>query len=440
MSQQTVRVRFAPSPTGFLHIGNARTALYNWLFARHERGVFILRIEDTDRVRSTQEAIAKIFDAMKWLGLDWDEGPYFQSERLDLYREWAKKLLDAGKAYESTDAEKGTAIKFRMEHAAAGFDDLLHGRINFDASLIEDFVLLKSDGFPTYNFACVVDDCLMKITHVIRGDDHISNTPKQLALFAAFGAEPPKYVHLPMIHKEGGGKESKREGAQFVGTYREAGFLSDALVNFLALLGWYPGEDKEVISRQEMIARFTLEGLSKTPSQFNLAKLEWMNGAYIRAMSPAELAAQLDPFLQGAGIVIDESRREWFVQLVALYQERLKNLSEFAEKTRFFFSDDFEYEPDAVEKVLKKDSAAAVLRESRAAVAALNDLSIEALEGSLRGVAERLGVGFKKVAQPLRVAVTGGTASAGLFETMALLGKETVLRRVDRVIEKLNSL
>ena len=440
MSQETVRVRFAPSPTGFLHIGNARTALYNWLFARHEGGTFILRIEDTDRVRSTQEAIEKIFDAMKWLGLDWDEGPHFQSERLDLYRQHAHQLHDAGKAYESTDAEKGTAIKFRMEHAPTSIEDLLHGRINFDSSLIEDFVILKSDGFPTYNFACAVDDHLMNITHVIRGDDHISNTPRQLALFSAFGAEPPKYVHLPMIHKEGGGKESKREGAQFVGTYREQGFLSDALVNFLALLGWYPGEDEEILSRQEMIDRFTLDGLSKTPSQFNLAKLEWMNGAYIRAMSPEDLAARVQPSLQDAGIEIDASKRDWFLDIVALYQERLKSLGEFVDKTRFFFADDFEYEPQAVKKVLKKDSAAASLKESRAAIEALGELAPEALETGLRGVAEKLEIGFKKVAQPLRVALTGGTASAGLFETMALLGKETVLKRVDRVIENLDSL
>jgi len=440
VSQETVRVRFAPSPTGFLHIGNARTALYNWLFARHEGGTFVLRIEDTDRVRSTQEAIDKIFDAMKWLGLDWDEGPYFQSERLEIYRTYGQKLVGSGAAYESTDEEKGTAIKFRMEGAATSVEDLLHGRINFDSSLIEDFVILKSDGFPTYNFACAVDDHLMKITHVIRGDDHISNTPKQLALFGAFGAEPPKYVHLPMIHKEGGGKESKREGAQFVGTYREAGFLSDALVNFLALLGWYPGEDVEILSRQEMIDRFRLDGLGKTPSQFNLAKLEWMNGAYIRAMSPEDLATRLVPFLREAGIEVDESRRDWLLQVVTLYQERLKNLSEFVEKARFFFTDDFEFDPAAVEKVLKKDSALAVLKESRAAIEALDELTPECLEADLRGVAERLSVGFKKVAQPLRVALTGGTASAGLFETMVLLGKETITRRVDRVIEKLDQL
>lgn len=440
MSKTTVRVRFAPSPTGFLHIGNARTALYNWLFARHEGGTFILRIEDTDRIRSTQEAIDKIFDALRWLGLDWDEGPYYQSRRLDLYREHAERLLKAGKAYESKDEEKGTAVKFRVAQAdIPPVNDLLHGRIQFDAAVIEDFVLLKSDGFPTYNFACVVDDSLMEITHVIRGDDHISNTPKQLAIYSALGAPPPAYVHLPMIHSEGGGKESKRAGAQYVGAYRERGYLPEALVNYIALLGWYPGNDQEILSRQEMIEKFTLDRLGKTPSQLNSDKLEWMNAEYIKAVPAARLAEQVVPFMNAAGIQADQLDRAWIEQLVQLYRERFKTLSEFVERTRFFFTEKIEYDPAAVEEHLKGDNVAAILKASRTTVEAMAELTPAALEAPLRAISKELGVGFKKIAQPLRVALTGGTASAGLFEVMSLLGKQAVLKRLDAALATLNS-
>ncbi|MDO8140158.1 MAG: glutamate--tRNA ligase family protein, partial [Candidatus Brocadiales bacterium] len=276
-----VRVRFAPSPTGYLHIGGARTALFNWLFARHNKGVFILRVEDTDQQRSTEESTKAIFDSMKWLGLDWDEGPYYQSQRLSIYKQYAEKLVEHGKAFYDTDAEGRKAIRFRMQDEITEFNDLIHGAITFDAALIEDFVILKADGFPTYNFACVVDDADMDITHIIRGDDHISNTPKQIALYKAFGFNTPEFAHIPMILGEDGSRLSKRHGATAVTDYRDKGYLSHALVNFLALLGWSPGNDQEIISITEMIEKFTLKRVNKTSAQFNNTKLDWMNGQYI---------------------------------------------------------------------------------------------------------------------------------------------------------------
>ncbi|MFQ5965912.1 MAG: glutamate--tRNA ligase, partial [Candidatus Scalinduaceae bacterium] len=296
-----VKVRFPPSPTGFLHIGGARTALYNWLFARHHGGKFILRIEDTDQLRSSKEATQTILDSLTWLGLDWDEGPYYQSNRLNIYQEYVDKMLKEGNAFHVDDPEKGRAVCFKIKNGITDFDDLIHGNISFDTSLIEDFVIQKADGFPSYNFACVVDDGVMEITHVIRGDDHISNTPRQIALCKALDFDIPKFAHIPMILGEDGTRLSKRHGATSVTEYRERGYLPEAIINFIALLGWSPGDDQEFLTKQEMIEKFSLKRVNKTSARFDNTKLDWMNGKYIMGMPTKSLIKKLYSYIEKAG-------------------------------------------------------------------------------------------------------------------------------------------
>ena len=432
-----VKVRFAPSPTGYLHIGGARTALFNWLFARHNKGVFLLRIEDTDQQRSTEEATQAILDSMKWLGLDWDEGPYFQSQRLPFYKQHAEKLVEQGKAFYDTDAEGRKAIRFKMQDGVTEINDLIHGTITFDTSLIEDFVILKADGFPTYNFACVVDDAEMGITHIIRGDDHISNTPKQIALYKAFGFKMPEFAHIPMILGEDGSRLSKRHGATSVTEYRDKGYLPHALVNFLALLGWSPGNDQEIISISEMIEKFTLKRANKTSAQFNNIKLDWMNGQYIKNTPVEQLAAEVKRFFEKAGIDMTKITAEWLTNLVILYHERFKTFLDLQNQTRFFFTDTIEYDQAAVDKFLKKEGAGELLKEVYAAVSQVDNFDKKTLEDSLRALTEKLGVGFSKLAQPMRVAITGKSVSAGIFETMELLGKEKTINRLSHTIKNL---
>jgi glutamyl-tRNA synthetase len=432
-----VRVRFAPSPTGYLHIGGARTALFNWLFARHNKGVFILRVEDTDQQRSTEESTKAIFDSMKWLGLDWDEGPYYQSQRLSIYKQYAERLVEHGKAFYDTDAEGRKAIRFRMQDEITEFNDLIHGTITFDAALIEDFVILKADGFPTYNFACVVDDEDMGITHIIRGDDHISNTPKQIALYKAFGFKIPEFAHIPMILGEDGSRLSKRHGATSVTDYRDKGYLSHALVNFLTLLGWSPGNDQEVISVPEMIEKFTLKRVNKTSAQFNNIKLDWMNGQYIKNTPVEELTPEVRAFFEKSGTNTAEYTTEWFKNLISLYHERFKNFQDLLDQTGFFFTDTIEYDNVAVEKFLKKEGVGKLLKEVHSAIFPLENFDKQSLEACLRNLTEKLGVGFSKLAQPLRVAITGKSVSAGIFETMELLKKEKTLKRILYTINNL---
>ncbi|HHT9105860.1 MAG TPA: glutamate--tRNA ligase [Candidatus Wujingus californicus] len=432
-----VRVRFAPSPTGYLHIGGARTALFNWLFARHNKGVFILRVEDTDQQRSTEESTKAIFDSMKWLGLDWDEGPYYQSQRLSIYKQYAERLVEHGKAFFDTDAEGRKAIRFRMQDEITEFNDLIHGTITFDATLIEDFVILKADGFPTYNFACVVDDADMGITHIIRGDDHISNTPKQIALYKAFGFKMPEFAHIPMILGEDGSRLSKRHGATSVTDYRDKGYLSHALVNFLALLGWSPGNDQEIISITEMIEKFTLKRVNKTSAQFNNTKLDWMNGQYIKNTPVEELTPEVRAFFEKSGINTAEYTTEWFKNLVSLYLKRFKNFRDLFDQTGFFFTDTIEYDNVAVEKFLKKEGVGKLIKEVHSAISPLENFDKQSLEACLRNLTEKLGVGFSKLAQPLRVAITGKSVSAGIFETMELLKKEKTLKRILYTINNL---
>ncbi|HLG29388.1 MAG TPA: glutamate--tRNA ligase, partial [Candidatus Brocadiales bacterium] len=437
MANDSIRVRFPPSPTGFLHIGGARTALYNWLFAKHHKGKFVLRLEDTDRARSTDEAVESILESMKWLGLDWDEGPFFQSKRLDIYKEYVEKLLKEGKAYYSEDAEKGRAVRFKMAEGITKIDDMIHGGITFDASLIEDFVILKADGFPTYNFACVVDDCTMGITHVIRGDDHISNTPKQVALYHALGFELPKFGHIPMILGEDGTRLSKRHGATSVTEYREKGYLPEAVINFIALLGWSPGGNQEFLTRDEMIEKFSLERVGTTPARFNTTKLDWMNSHYIKHTSAEALIEKLKPFLTKAGINTVKLSIPWLKKLVELYRERFKTLEDFVVQTRFLFFDDMEYDEAAVEKFIKKDGVSNLLKEAYAELSNLDGFEIEKLEACLRILTEKYKIGFGKLAQPLRVAITGKSVSAGIFETMELLGKEKTIKRLEYSVKHL---
>ncbi len=426
-----VKVRFAPSPTGYLHIGGARTALFNWLFARHNKGIFLLRIEDTDQQRSTEEATQAILDSMKWLGLDWDEGPHFQSRRLSIYKQHAEKLVALGKAFYDTDEEGRKAIRFKMQDGATEINDLVHGTITFDASLIEDFVILKADGFPTYNFACVVDDAEMEITHIIRGDDHISNTPKQIALYNAFGFKMPEFAHIPMILGEDGSRLSKRHGATSVTEYRDKGYLPHALVNFLALLGWSPGNDQEIISIQEMIEKFTLKRVNKTSAQFNNTKLDWMNGQYIKNTPLEHLTTEVKVFFEKAGIDLTKISAAWLSSLVTLYHERFKTFQDLLNQTTFFFTDTLEYDPASVGKFLKKEGIGELLKEVHSAISLIENFDKTHLEESLRALTTRVGVGFSKLAQPMRVAITGKSVSAGIFETMELLGKERTLNRLD---------
>ena len=429
-----VKVRFPPSPTGILHIGGARTALYNWLFARHNNGEFILRIEDTDQQRSTEEATQAILDSLAWLGLDWDEGPYHQSERLEIYSEHVEKLLKEGKAFHVDDPEKGRAVRFKLTGELTNFDDLVHGNINSDTSLIEDFVIQKADGFPTYNFACVVDDGAMGITHVIRGDDHLSNTPRQVAIYKALGFELPKFAHIPMILGEDGSRMSKRHGATSVTEYRENGYLPGALVNFIALLGWSPGHDQELLTRQEMTEKFTLKRVNKTSARFDYTKLDWMNGKYIQDLPVEDLVSKLHPYIKDANLDNGTFTNEWLYKLVELYKERFRTLPEFVTLASPFFTDEIEYEDAAVQKHLKKCNPS-LIKDAYKKLKEVNDFSsITELEDCLRSTTTEHNVGFGKLAQPIRVAIIGKSASAGIFETLELLGKEKALKRLEYTI------
>lgn len=431
-----VRVRFAPSPTGYLHIGGARTALYNYLFARHEKGTLILRIEDTDQARSTPESIQAILDSLKWLGIEWDEGPFFQSERKDIYNSYAQKLLDSGRAFHRDDPGKGRAIVFKMKtNTTIKVNDLIHGIVAFDSAHIGDVVMIKSDSFPTYNFACVVDDIEMGITHVIRGDDHLSNTPKQVAIYEALSATPPQFVHIPLIMGEDGSRLSKRHGHTSVTEYRDLGYLPEAVFNFLSLLGWSPGDDTELMNREELIRRFSIERVKHTPAQFNLKKLIWINNHYLKNMPDEVLANLLKPYLVKAGYDLSGVSEDWLKQMVDLYRERGKTLMEVVEASRFFFVDEIEYQPEAVDKVLKKDSAKQVLTEVLKQIEDMADFNKINLEKILRDLADKYQLKFKDVAQPIRVALTGTTVSPPIFETMELVGKAKVIQRMERVLK-----
>jgi glutamyl-tRNA synthetase len=432
----TVRVRFAPSPTGYLHIGGARTALYNFLFARHEKGTLVLRIEDTDLERNTEASYKSIFDGLEWLGLKPDEGPYYQSKRLDLYRRYAEQLEKAGRTYWKEDPDKGRGLYFRIESEKVVWPDVIHGASARDPAGEGDLVLLKSNGFPTYNFACVVDDHEMGISHVIRGDEHYNNTPKQIQVYRALGWEPPLFGHIPLIFDPKGEKISKRKTYDFPVTIEECramGYLPEAFVNFIALLGWSPGQNIELMTLDEMIGHFTLDRVGSSPARFSHEKLHSFNGHYIRKAPLDRIVALCRPALEKAydlsGVPGEKIR-----EAVRQQQERLKTLSEIAALTRFFFVDEVTYDPKAVEKWIKAGDGRDVLAELRGALSAMGAFEKEPVERLLKTVSEKRQLKLGKVAQPLRVAVTGGDASPPMHETLGLLGRERVLARIDRAL------
>jgi glutamyl-tRNA synthetase len=476
-----VRVRFAPSPTGALHIGGARTAIYNWAFARRMGGTFILRIDDTDAERSTAENTGQILRSLRWLGLDWDEGPeaggaygpYFQTGRTERYRLALERMKDSGAAYacfcsaSELEAKRAAA---RTADGAAGYDrtcrrldpaeaqvriaagephvwrlavpedrgdiivdDIVRGETVFPATAVDDFVLVRSDGTPTYNFATVVDDADMEITHVIRGDDHLSNTPKQTVVFEALGHVVPRFAHLSMIWGPDGKKLSKRHGATSVEAFREEGILPEALLNYLALLGWSLDGETTIISSATLIEHFSLERISKNPAIFDVEKLEWMNGAYIRDMDAVTFARRMVPWLVAAELTTSEdfeNRPEWFAELAPLVSERVKRMSEIAPAVRFLFVEEIAIDPETASRALTGPDADRVLTATAEALAAVSDWTSAAVEDALRAVPATLGLKPKVVFQAVRVALTGALVSLPLFESAALLGPGRVHARL----------
>jgi glutamyl-tRNA synthetase len=415
----SMRVRFAPSPTGVLHIGGARTALYNWLLARGSDGTFVLRIEDTDRERSTPENVEQILDALRWLELDWDEGPISQAERRPEHSAAIERLLDAGDAYEDEGA-----IRLRVpDTGETVVHDLIRGDITFPHSAIDDFVIRRSDGSPLYNLAVAVDDRDMGITHVVRGDDHISNTPRQVMILRALGAAPPLFAHLPLLHGPDGKKLSKRHGAASVQELRDTGYLPEAVRNYVSLLGWGYDESTTFMSTDELIQRFDLTRVSKNPAVFDEQKLRWMNGRYLRDLTPEDLRARLETL----------SGREVPPEAVTISQEKMQTLTDFWPLAGFLVERP-EYDEQAWSKVMA-DGAPERLRSARSALeAAAEPFGTEQVEEALRGVVDRLEVKPREVFQPIRVAITGTTVSPGIFESVAALGREETLARIDAAL------
>lgn len=458
----TVRTRFAPSPTGSLHIGGARTAIFNWLFARHSGGQFVLRIEDTDRSRSTEESIHEITDALGWLGLDWDEGPFRQSDRLDIYRELAEKLIASGHAYrcyvtpEELDEKRkesqarGEVFHYRREWADQNaapdkpyairmltpdegtieVHDVLRGKVVFDASEIDDFVILKTDGFPTYNFAVVTDDSLMKITHVIRGDDHLINTPRQVLVYEGLALEVPVLAHVSMILGPDGKRLSKRHGATSVVEYRKEGYLPEALVNYLTRLGWSFG-DQEIFSTSELIEKFTLDSVGKSAAVFNPEKLQWLNGWYIRNKPPEEIAKLVLPIILERGVKAELDDK--LVMIVKELGQRAKTLLDIADSLGYFYAEEIEYDEKAAGKFLTPDMLD-ILKELTGKLSEVAPFTAEGIQNVFEGIIRERGLKLGTIAQPVRVALTGGTVSPGIFEVMVILGKDEVLKRLKKAV------
>jgi len=477
MSDRPIRVRFAPSPTGYLHVGGARTALFNWLFARHHGGTFILRIEDTDRARSSDAMVQAIIDGLEWLGLLWDEGPFHQADGIERHRRDALELLRTGHAYrcfctpEQIEARKGEAaggeeafgydrhcllrvsreeaerraaagqpyaVRFRVPEGTTSWDDAVHGRIEFANRDIEDFIILRSDGTAVYNMAVVSDDAEMGITHVIRGDDHISNTPKQILLYQALGRPTPVFAHVPMILGPDGKRLSKRHGATAIGEYREQGILPSAMVNFLALLGWSPGTDEELFEISQLIERFSLEGINKKSAVFDPQKLEWLNGQHLSRMPAERLEPLVTERLVAAGLASAselESRRAWYHSVIDLVKVRARNLNALVEQARPYLEETVTYEPGAIQKHWADPAETrARLLALRDRFSAVEEWDAARLETTLRGLADELGVGAGKLIHPLRVALVGTAVSPGIFDVLAVMGRERTLRRLDAAI------
>jgi glutamyl-tRNA synthetase len=470
------RLRFAPSPTGYLHVGGARTALFNWLFVKHYGGQFLLRIEDTDKARSTEASTRAIFDGLHWLGLDWDEDVVHQGANLERHQTDARAMLARGAAYRCfctaaelderrkvAESRKETfrydgrcsrlppnevdrrvaagepfVIRFRVPAGTTTWNDVVHGDITFPNKDIDDFVVLRSDGTPIYNLAVVSDDIAMGITLVMRGDDHISNTPKQIMLYQALGAALPRFAHLPMIHGTDGKKLSKRHGATAVADYEHMGLLPEAMLNFLALLGWSPGNDIEVMSLADMIRLFSADALSKKAAIFDPRKLEWMNGQHLSRTGGDRLLSIVGPALEAAGLVASgdiERRREWFLGLLELLKVRARTIDDIVRQAVPYLRDDIEYDPEAVAKQWKDlPATAGILAATRDRIGTATDWSPAGLEAALRELADTLGVSSGKVFQSLRVALTGLLASPGIFDVLMTLGRERSLARVDAAI------
>ena len=463
---EKVKTRFAPSPTGYLHVGGARTALFSWLYARHCGGTFVLRIEDTDRERSTQPAIDAILESMEWLNLSWDEGPYYQTKRFDRYKEVIDQLIKDGKAYKcycskerleevrNDQMAKGLkprydghcrddhsehspdepyVVRFRNpDSGTVEFDDMVKGKITFQNSELDDFIIQRSDGTPTYNFCVVVDDFDMGITHVIRGDDHVNNTPRQINIYRAMGAKEPVFGHVAMILGDDGNKLSKRHGAVSVMQYREDGYLPEALLNYLVRLGWSHG-DQEIFSVPEMIELFTPEQINKSASSFNTKKLEWLNAQYMKSLPRDQVAAELKWHFARIGIDTDKAEGPCLELVVKNYCERTHTLKEMAEKTRCYFEDINEYDAAGVKKWIKEGSVE-ILKDCLTTLQGLETWEAAVIDKALEGVAERHEVGMGKVGQPLRLAMTGTPASPGIGDTMELVGRERAFKRIEDAI------
>ncbi|MGH7787657.1 MAG: glutamate--tRNA ligase [Candidatus Binatia bacterium] len=459
----TVRTRFAPSPTGHLHIGGARTALFNFLFARHHGGAFVLRVEDTDRERSTTASTEGIFDSLRWLGLTWDEGPFFQSERGELYSAHAQRLLATGHAYrcycsaEALEQQRQTAqaaglrpaydrrcrtrttpgdgpftVRFKAPlDGETVVDDALRGTVIFQNTEMDDLIILRSDGSPTYNFCVVVDDAMMQITHSIRGDDHLANTPKQVLIYQAFGFTPPQFAHVPLILGIDRARMSKRHGATSVLAYRDEGYLPAALNNYLVRLGWSHG-DQEIFTLDELVAHFALDAVGSSAGVFNPEKLDWVNAQHLKRTPSSELAPLVKPFIAARGWT-PPGDDAWLAQAVATLQERAKTLVELVDMGAYYFADDITLDPAAAAKHLGKADPA-VLRDLRAGLADLPEWTLPAVQSAFETILARHHLALGKLAQPVRVALTGGTVSPGIFELATVLGRPRVLARLDRAI------
>ncbi|MGD0153563.1 MAG: glutamate--tRNA ligase [Thermacetogeniaceae bacterium] len=480
-----IRVRFAPSPTGSLHIGGARTALFNWFFARHHNGTFVLRIEDTDLDRSTDESARGIVSALRWLGLDWDEGPeiggdfgpYFQSQRLAFYQEAVNRLLEQGQAYycyctqEELSERRQEAMKSgraprydgrcrhltkeeraRLEqdgrHPALRFhippsgetvvSDVIRGEVAFSHDVLDDFIIMKSNGLPAYNFACVVDDSSMRISHVLRAEEHLSNTPRQILIYQALGKPLPVFVHLPMILAPDRSKLSKRHGATSVQEFQEQGFLPEALLNYLALLGWSPDGEEEIMPLTEMVRQFSLDRVGKTAAIYDTKKLTWMNGHYLNETILDSVVEQALPFLWQKGLVpqeISPSQQEYIKRVVELVRTRVKTLAEVAEAADYFFSDDFTYEEKGLRKHFSKPGVDVLLGAARHRIERLELYEPQVIEEAYRDLSAELGVGAGEIIHPTRLALSGRTMGPGLFELMAVLGKTKSLQRLSQAVQ-----
>ncbi|HOA34979.1 MAG TPA: glutamate--tRNA ligase [Bacillota bacterium] len=468
-----VRVRFAPSPTGELHIGGARTALFNYLVARASNGTFILRIDDTDLERSRPEYTDGLLNSLRWLGLDWDEGPYFQSQRLEEYNRAAARLLEEDKAYHcyctpeelaagreaARKAGKpylypGTCRDLSQEetraYLAAGRSpvirlrtpdrgetvvrDLIRGEVRFDNSNLDDFIIVKSNGLPTYNFASVVDDALMQISDVIRGEEHLSNTPRQQLCIEALGYEAPRFAHVPMILAPDRSKLSKRHGATSVEEFRGRGYLPEALLNYIALLGWSPGE-KEIVSLSEMVSLFSLERVNKTAAIYDTNKLTWMNGHYLREAPLEQLTEKALPFFEAEGLLhapVEGNELDYFQKIVDTVRDRVKTLAELAEASTYFYRDDFSYEPKGVEKHFRKEGTDELLRRAADLLRKLEPFELDSIEKAYRSLSEDLGISTGRLIHPTRLAISGKTMGPGLFEIIVLLGRNRTVERLER--------